>query len=171
MPDTVIPVKKDDAKTAAPAPARRPVGTGLWNALHDEVDRMFDRFMQGTRLPTLQRQEAFGFSAPAVDVSEDDKAYRITAELPGMSEKDVDVSISHDTIVLKGEKRDEKEEKAKNYHVSERFYGSFQRSFGLPEGVDRDKIEAGFAKGVLTITLPKKPEVVKQQKKIEIKAH
>ena len=84
--------------------------------------------------------------------------------------KDIDLSISHDTLTVKGEKRDEKEEKSKNYHVSERFYGSFERSFALPEGVDRDKIEAGFAKGVLTVTLPKKPEVVQQQKKIEIKA-
>jgi HSP20 family protein len=161
-------VKKDETK--ASAPARRPVG-GLWNSVHDEVDRVFERFMHAARAPMFPSQEPFGFSVPAVDVAEDEKAYRITAELPGMSEKDIDLSISHDTLTVKGEKRDEKEEKNKNYHVSERFYGSFERSFALPEAIDRDKIEAGFAKGVLTVTLPKKPEVVKQQKKIEIKAH
>ena len=73
-------------------------------------------------------------------------------------------------LTIKGEKKEEKEEKAKNYHLSERRYGAFQRSFQLPFGVDAEKIEANFQKGVLTVTLPKTPEAQKKEKKIEIKA-
>jgi HSP20 family protein len=80
------------------------------------------------------------------------------------------VSLSGDTLTIKGEKRDEREEKAKNYHLSERRYGSFQRSFTLPDGVDRDEIDASFAAGVLKLTLPTTAESVKQQRKIEVKA-
>jgi HSP20 family protein len=107
---------------------------------------------------------------PAIDMSEDDKAYKISAELPGLDAKDVDVSVSGGTLVLKGEKRQEKEEKDKNYYFSERAYGSFQRAFELPASVDRDKVSADFSKGVLTITLPKTPDAQKQQKKIEVKS-
>ncbi len=103
-------------------------------------------------------------------MSEDEKAYKISAELPGIDAKDIDVSVSGDTLVLKGEKRQEKEEKDKNYHFSERAYGSFQRSFQLPPSVDRDKVAADFSKGVLTITLPKTAEAQKPQKKIEVKS-
>jgi HSP20 family protein len=113
---------------------------------------------------------SFGAAVPAVDITEDDKGYRIAAELPGMSEKDIDVSISGDMLTIKGEKRQEREEKEKNRYLSERSYGMFQRSFPLPEGVDRDKISADFSKGVLTLTLPKTADAQKQQKKIEVKA-
>jgi HSP20 family protein len=106
---------------------------------------------------------------PAVDLAETDKAYTVTAELPGMDEKDIDVSINGDMLVIKGEKRQEKEEKNKNYYLSERSYGQFQRSFSLPTGIDRDKIAAEFSKGVLTLTLPKSAEAQQQQKKIEVK--
>jgi len=120
--------------------------------------------------PIERADSAFEISVPAVDATEDEHAYRITAEIPGMTEKDVEVKLSDGMITIAGEKREEKEQKDKNYPVSERRYGSFQRSFALPDTVDRDKIDARFAKGVLTLTLPKKPEAVKQQKKIEVKA-
>jgi HSP20 family protein len=97
-------------------------------------------------------------------VTEDDKAYRVTAELPGLEEKDIDVSVTGDTLTIKGEKSYEKEERNKNRHMSERAYGSFQRSFALPEGIERDKIGADIAKGVLTVTLPKTAQAQKQQK-------
>jgi HSP20 family protein len=113
---------------------------------------------------------SFIFSAPPIDMSEDDKAYKISAELPGLDAKDVEVSVSGDRLVLKGEKRQHQEEKNKNYYLSERTYGSFERSFELPVSVDRDKIAADFSKGVLTITMPKTDEVQQQQKKIEIKS-
>ncbi len=103
-------------------------------------------------------------------MSEDDKSYKIAAELPGIDAKDIDVSVTGDTLVLKGEKRQEKEEKDKNYFFSERSYGSFQRAFALPDSVDREKIAADFSKGVLTIALPKTAAAQKPQKKIEVKS-
>ena len=95
---------------------------------------------------------------PTVDVSETDKAYEITAELPGMDEKNVEVKVANGVLTIKGEKQDEKEEKKKDYHMRERSYGSFERSFQVPDGVDADKIEANFKKGVLTVILPKSAE-------------
>jgi HSP20 family protein len=172
MPDTAIDVKK--------APARRETAPDVWRSFRSELDRLFDRFDAGFRLPSFRhifdlepfwgRETVFGVNVPAVDVSEDDKAYKITAELPGLAEKDVELSVSGDVLVIKGEKERNKEEKDKNYYMSERSYGSFQRSFRLPDGVDQDKIVANFAQGVLTITLPKIADAQKQQKKIEIKS-
>jgi len=109
-------------------------------------------------------------STPAVDVVESDKAYEITAELPGMDEKNIEVKVANDVLTIKGERQEEKEEKKKDYYLRERSFGSFERSFGLPEGVDADKIEASFKKGVLTLTLPKKLEAQKSAKKIDVKS-
>jgi HSP20 family protein len=94
----------------------------------------------------------------------------IACSIGSADQKDIDVSVTGDMLVLKGEKRQEREQKEKNRHLSERSYGAFQRNFSIPDGVDRDKIGAEFAKGVLTLTLPKTTEAQKQQKKIEIKA-
>jgi HSP20 family protein len=171
MVDAPVQVKK-----AAPARSATP---DVWQSFRSEMDRLFDRF-GGGGLPSLRRmfdmeplwryETSLGAAVPAVDVTEDEKAYKISAELPGMSEKEIDISVTGDVLVLKGEKRQEREEKEKNRYFSERTYGAFQRSFALPEGIDRDKITADFAKGVLTLTLPKTAEAQKQQKKIEVKA-
>ena len=118
----------------------------------------------------LWRREAVWEAAPAVDIAESEKAYEITAELPGMDEKNVEVKVANGNLTIKGEKQEEKEEKKKDYYLHERHFGSFERSFEIPEGVDADKIEAKFKKGVLTVTLPKKPEAQKPAKKIEVKA-
>jgi HSP20 family protein len=173
MPDQTIDVKKATA-------GRREAVPDVWRSFRSELDRLFDRFDGGFRLPSFRRmfdlepfwsrETPLGANLPAVDVSEDDKAYKITAELPGLDEKNIDVSVSGDILVVKGEKQQEKEEKDKNYYMSERSYGSFQRSFRLPDGVDQDKIAAEFSKGVLTVTLPKSAEAQTQQKKIEVKA-
>jgi len=170
MADVPVEVKK-----TAPAPANVP---DVWHSFRGEMDRLFDRFGSGFGFPSLRRmfdmepawRSSFNFSMPAIDMSEDDKAYKISAELPGIEAKDIDVSVTGDMLVLKGEKRQEKEEKDKNYHFSERAYGSFQRAFDLPASVDRDKIAADFSKGVLTITLPKKAEAQKPQRKIDVKS-
>jgi HSP20 family protein len=172
MADVPVEVKK--------APAAEPAVPDVWRSFRSEMDRLFDRFAGGFGFPSLRRMfdtepawrpaSSFTFSAPAIDMSEDEKAYKVSAELPGLDAKDVDISISGNTLVLKGEKRQEKEEKQTNYYFSERAYGSFQRAFELPASVDRDKVSADFAKGVLTITLPKTPDAQKQQKKIEVKS-
>jgi HSP20 family protein len=152
----------------------------VWQSFRNEMDRLFDRFDFGMRLPSARQlfeaaplggyKTGFDFNVPAADVSEDEKTYKITAELPGMDEKNIEVSLSGRQLSLKGEKKQEREEKSKNYYLSERSFGSYQRSFQLPDGVDEDKITAMFENGVLTVTLPKTLEAQKQQKKIEIKA-
>ena len=108
--------------------------------------------------------------SPAVDVVEKDDAFEITAEVPGLDEKNIEVKLANGILTIRGEKTEEKEEKDKSYHVSERHYGSFQRSFQLPEYVDADKVSAAFAKGVLKVTLPKTPNAKRNDRKIEITA-
>ncbi len=105
----------------------------------------------------------------ALDVREDDKAFHVTAELPGLTEKDVDVSFDDGILAIRGEKKLERDEKKDTWHIVERTYGSFQRRLALSEDVDQEKIEARFDKGVLHVTLPKLPEEKKSSKKIEIK--
>ena len=92
------------------------------------------------------------------------------AELPGMDEKNIEVKLVNGGLTIKGEKREEKEEKKKDYYLHERHFGSFERCLTVPEGVDSSKIEATFKRGVLTLTLPKKPEAQKPAKRIEVKA-
>ena len=107
---------------------------------------------------------------PAVDVVESEKAYEVAAELPGMDEKNIEIKVVNGILTMKGEKQEQKEEKKKDYYLQERSFGSFERSFEVPESVDADKIEARFKKGVLTLTLPKKAEAQKPAKKIEVKS-
>lgn len=172
MANTPVEVKK-----TAPAATNAP---DAWRSLRTEMDRMFDRFAGGWGMPSLRRmfdaepalryESTFTVPSPAVDITEDDGNYKVTAELPGMTEKEIEVAVSGDMLTLKGEKKEEKEQKEKNFYLSERSYGSFQRSFCVPEGVDRNKIAADFSKGVLTISMPKTAKAVEQQKKIEVKA-
>ncbi len=150
-----------------------------WLSLRDEMDKVFDRFigapmgrgLLSKRFADLEPfRAAFGGTAPSVDVKETDKAYEVTAELPGMSEKDIELSLSDGLLTLKGEKRSEKEEKEENYHLTERRYGSFSRSFRLPGTVDEGKVIAEFEKGVLTVTLPKTAAAQKKSRKIDVKS-
>ena len=172
MASTPVEVHK-----TAPVPAGAP---DAWRSFRTEMDRLFDRFAGGWGMPSLRRmfdvepafryESSFTLPSPAVDITEGDAAYKVTAELPGMSEKEIEAVVSGGMLTLKGEKRQEKEKKEKNFYLSERSYGSFQRSFYVPDGVDRDKIAADFSKGVLTITMPKSAKAMEQQKKIEVKA-
>jgi HSP20 family protein len=166
-----------EVKKTAPAAADTPAA---WRSLRTEMDRLFDHLSSGWRMPSLGRifdaepmfryESSFAVPSPAVDITEDDGNYKVTAELPGMSEKDIEVVTSGDTLTIKGEKKQEVERKGKNLYLSERSYGSFRRSFYLPDGVDRSKISADFSKGVLTISMPKTAKAMEHQKKIEVKA-
>ena len=174
---TKFPVKSVDKKpeVAAAVQTRRP-----FEALRREIDRLFEDFEHdGWRAPFRRavfdaepfwRRELTWGANPAVDIVEKDRAYEITADLPGFDSKDVQVTLANGGLTIKGEKSEEKEEKKKGYYLQERHAGSFERHFRVPEGVDADKIEANFAKGVLTLTLPKKPEAQKPAKKVEIKS-
>jgi HSP20 family protein len=105
---------------------------------------------------------------PSVDVTETDKEIEITAELPGLEEKDVQINLSDNLLTIRGEKKAEKEQKDKNYRIVERSYGSFERTLELPEGINAEAIKANISKGVLKVTLPK--PVPAQSKKIEVKS-
>ena len=107
---------------------------------------------------------------PLVDIVEKPDAFQITAELPGMDEKSIEVKCSGDVLTIKGEKRDEKEENEEGCYLSERRFGSIQRSFRMPQNVDPEKIDAKFKNGVLTLTLPKTRESQESERKIAIKA-
>lgn len=142
-----------------------------FGSLHREIDRLFDDFSRGF-MPALstgdgQNQAAL---APRIDVAETDKAIEITAELPGVDEKDVEVTLNDDVLTIRGEKKSESEDKQKDYHLVERSYGMFRRSMTVPAGIDAEKISADFAKGVLKVTLPKAPETESKAKKIKVKA-
>lgn len=138
--------------------------------LQREVDRVFENFWHGFEVPSLLREN--GVSGMALDVrvdtSEDDKTYHVTAELPGMSEKDVEVTFADNTLTISGEKKEEKEVKEENYHRRERSFGSFRRAFTLPAEVDEEKINASFKDGVMTIELPKSQNAQKKAKRITI---
>jgi HSP20 family protein len=103
-------------------------------------------------------------------VSETDKEIKVSAELPGMDEKDIDVSLTRDSLTIKGEKKQETEDKGEDYYRMERSYGSFTRSIPLPIEVDTDKVQATFKKGVLEITLPKTARAIQETRKIPVKA-
>ena len=108
---------------------------------------------------------------PQLDMTEDDQAFHLQVELPGMDEKDVEVTLRNHTLTIKGEKKEEKETKEKDVHRRERAYGYFRRSVELPAEVDADKISATYRKGVLTIDLPKTQQAQQQAKRIEVKVN
>ena len=172
MATTLVEVKKTSSASVNPPDALR--------SLRSEIDRLFDRFAGGSDMPWMRRmldvEPAFRYEStlsmptPAVDVIEDDAAYKVTAELPGMSENEIEVMIFGNLLTLKGEKHQEKEQKEKDFHLSERSYGSFRRSFYVPESVDHDMIAADFSKGVLTVTMPKTAKAVGQTRRVEVKA-
>jgi HSP20 family protein len=164
-----------EVKKAPPSP---PKAADSWRSFRTEIDRLFDRFSSDLLWPSFPRvfddrslfggRPSFSVPTPAMDVSEDADAYKLSAELPGMHEGEIDVTVTDGTLTLTGEKKQEKEQKDKSYYLSEREYGSFKRSFTLPEGIDADKISAEFAKGVLTITLPKRQEAKAAPKKVQV---
>ncbi len=169
--ETKLPVTKSSITPA--------VGGEMWRPLHtlrSEIDQIFEDFGNGfwnrpfRSLARLERDLPKSISAPAVDVAESDKAYEITVELPGLDEKNIDIKLANGGLTIKGEKREETEEKKKDYYVSERRYGSFERYFTVPDGVNADKIEATFKNGVLKVTLPKTEEAQKPAKTINVKA-
>ena len=171
-----VPVKTEK-RTAEPTSALQ-----AWQPFESprrEVDHLFEDFDRGFwrspfrsafALEPFWRTELTWPAAPAVDITESDKAYEITADLPGISEKDIEVKLAAGGLIIKGEKQEEKEEKEKDYYLHERRVGAFGRTFRVPEGVDVEKVEASFKHGVLTVTLPKTAQAQKAEKKITVKA-
>lgn len=163
----LIPWRKRDAIR----PRREP--TNPFELLHSQIDELFDSFFRdfgSWRWPSLWTERETGVISPCFEVSETDDAIQVTAELPGMDEKDIEVTLDENALTVRGEKKQEREEKRRNYYFSERSFGSFTRVIPLPAEVDRDNIKARFSKGVLEITLPKTGEAKSQRKRIEIKS-
>jgi HSP20 family protein len=137
-------------------------------SLQRDVNRIFEDFWRRFDQPlgALARWDTGG---PRTDVAETENALEISVELPGLDQKEIDVSLTDGALTIKGEKKSEHEENKKGYHLSERSYGSFYRTIPLPSGVDTDKANARFKNGVLTVTLPKTADALARVKKIEVK--
>jgi len=139
-------------------------------SLHREVNRLFDDVFRGFDgpLPSVGRASPFGGNWPSVEISDNDKEIKVTAEVPGMDEKDIEVLFDDGVLTLRGEKRSETEDKERQF--SERTYGRFERRIPLGYEVEEDKIDARFKNGVLSVTLPKTVKAQSQAKRIEIKS-
>lgn len=175
---TKVDVRKPSKGEGAP-PAARDYASHPLLALREQMERLFDEFANDWRLPTISRglwdlgpRGTPMWSRGAVDVRFDvadtDNALELSAELPGIEEKDVELTLVDGVLTIKGEKKAETETKEKDYYFSERRYGSFVRSLRLPDSIDESKIKATFDKGVLRVTLPKRADAKAKKKKIAI---
>jgi HSP20 family protein len=172
-----------DAATRLPVTAEKktvpstPKPLSRIETLRREIDRLFDEMRPSAwQLPTTRSLFSDDMPSmrdwqisPSVDFVEVGNSYELTVELPGLDVANVDVTISNDVLAIKGEKKDEKQKHQGDCYVSERQYGSFERMLKLPDGVDAEKIAASFAKGVLTIKLPKSPATREAEKRVPIK--
>lgn len=148
-----VPVRKDEGHPFA--------------LFRREMDDLFDSFFRDFDFGTHGlRTEGF---VPNVDLSENEKEVRVTAELPGMDEKDIEVSLSRDALTIRGEKQEESEDSGQGYYHMERSFGSFSRSIPVPPGIDAEKVAAKFNKGVLTILIPKAGKAVTDRQKIQVR--
>ena len=167
------PIKVHTEHRLRPLASSHPLTHRVLESFRSELDEAFARFSRHFGLPSLHG--LFDFRAPlgsiaaATDMVEEEKLYRVSVELPGIEPTSIDVTVSDNTLAIKAEKKEGKEKEAKNYYLYEREYGSFERSIGLPAGVDPNEIGAEFANGVLTMVLPKSAEAAKRQKKISVK--
>ncbi len=172
--------KKEEEQESRPVAVRQGYpAAGVYAPLaqlHQEIDRLFDTVFRGFGLGgwPLSADEpsaplAGGMLKPTLDISATDKEYTVSVEVPGVDEKDIHIELVGNTLTIRGEKRQETEEKGKNFYRKERAYGAFQRILSLPGDADQEGIEASFSKGVLTITIPRRAQEEKEGKTIEIR--
>jgi len=140
-------------------------------SLHREVDRLFQDFWRGSGRGSLL-PESWGLAdvTPRIDETEDEKAYHVKVELPGMDKDDVEITLSEGVLTIRGEKKQAEEEKGKDFYRQERSFGAFRRSVAVPGAVEEGKIQASFKNGVLSVALPKSKEAQKKVKHISVKA-
>lgn len=146
--------------------ARWPEDSNPFTQLQRRMNSLFDDFFSRSSLDLSGGNT--GAFQPRIDVSENDKEVRITAELPGLDEKDVEVRVAKNKLTIKGEKKVEKEEEDGDYYHSECSYGYFDRTIELPQGIDADNGKAKFKRGVLKVTIPKNPEAQSHRRRIEV---
>lgn len=164
----LIPWSRQENRLPVPVGAERDRGDHPLLSLHREVNRLFDDVFRGFSTPSFGGLGS-SLSWPNVELGETDKEVRITAELPGLEEKDVDITVEEGVLTLRGEKKSEVEDKDRGY--TERSYGRFERQIGLPRGIEQDKASATFRNGVLTVTLPKSEAANENVRRIPINAH
>lgn len=145
---------------AGPGALMRP-DVMLFGSLHREIDRLFDEVTRGVG------PQGAGNILPSIDVTETDKEIVVTAEMPGLERKDVDISLENDTLTIRGEKKEQADQGDRNVQLSERRYGAFYRVLQLPPGIDPSSVQATMSNGVLKITIPKPAR--SEAKKIEVK--
>ena len=179
MSKGTVKVEKSDKKTGQERPndreaVARPRGVHPIDQLRREIDALFDDFFEDALdpwpgLPVLSRWERRpGVSAPRLDVSETEDAIEVKADLPGMEEKDIKVTLDEERLIISGERREERDETSRDFHMVERSRGRFERTVPVPRGIDRDEAKAQFRNGVLTLTLPKTAEARKKTRRIEV---
>ena len=145
-------------------------GSDPFLSLHREMNRLFDDVLRGTGLAQGGGQGVAGsMIAPQINVSETATEIRVTAELPGVTENDIQIDLNDDILVIRGEKKFEREDEKENFHFVERSYGTFQRALQLPMAVDPEKVQANFENGVLTVTLPKTAQQ-ERSRRIQVQA-
>lgn len=143
----------------------------LTRGMSDMMEHVMRRFDSEFGLtPWFRDETTFGPMMPDVDIAETDDDVTVSADLPGLDEKDIKVTLDGDTLTLRGERKHEREEKHKNYYRSERSYGTFVRSVALPEGIDRDNVKATFKKGVLNVRIAKLPGTKTSRRHIPVEA-
>jgi HSP20 family protein len=157
---------RNDGKSQAPA--KRDEFLDPFVAFRREIDRMFDGFFEGFGRSDRSLTGWSGLT-PNMDLAESDKEITITAELPGLDEKDFEVTVAGDLLTLKGEKKSEHEERNGDSYYAERRYGSFSRSVRLPFEVKDEAVDAKYDKGVLTVRVPKPAELQRPARRIEVK--
>lgn len=163
----LIPWSRDKEK--GPANDRED-GSNPLVSLQRDINHVFEDFWHKVEDGWNGRSDVVGKFGPSTDVTETDKSVDVSIELPGMTEKDIDISLSSNAITIRGEKKIEHEEERKGVYMSERSYGSFYRTVPLPAGVDADKADATFKNGVLNVSLPKTAEAQAKVKRIPVKA-
>lgn len=168
-PASNVPLKHNEPEQAPAASANYPI-----MQLHQEIDQLFNDLFRGygypsrsTRLSGRSLAKAAGFQAK-VNVASDDKNYHISLEVPGLSEQDISLDLHQGTLVIRGEKKEEKETKDRQYYRVEQSYGSFQRVLALPEDADQDNVTATIKNGVLDISLPRRALPASESKHIPI---
>ena len=163
----LIPWSRQENRLPVPENAERERGDHSLLSLHRDVNRLFDDVFRGFGMPTFG-----GFSRepswPSLEFGETDTEVRVVAELPGLDEKDVEITVEEGVLTLRGEKKSQVEDKDRGY--TERSYGRFERRIGLPRGVESDKASATFQNGVLTITLPKSEAANENVRRIPVNA-
>jgi HSP20 family protein len=163
-----LPIRRQDTKTQYADP---------FTQIRQEIDKVFDSAFKGLGFPSiglgreLSPMAQTDWLKPTLDIGASDKEYTISVELPGVDENEIQVELVNDTLKIKGEKKQEKEEKERNYYRMERSYGSFQRTLSLPEDADQDDIKAVYKNGVMSITIPRKAASKTEAKQIEVKTN